>query len=114
MNATEWTLWGISIDLFHAFHEWVIKEFFYHLSLSLIHPQIAGLDLKESRGPSGPKPDIYVIPHLREKNSNSNSGDYERPSQQYDQRDRYDRGDRDYRGGPDSRDYRNDSRDYKK
>uniref|UniRef100_A0A1B0D7R1 RNA helicase n=1 Tax=Phlebotomus papatasi TaxID=29031 RepID=A0A1B0D7R1_PHLPP len=78
-----------------------------------LEQQIAGLDLKESRGPSGPKPDIYVIPHLREKNSNSNSGDYERPSQQYDQRDRYDRGDRDYRGGPDSRDYRNDSRDYK-
>ncbi|GAB0095000.1 RNA helicase [Sergentomyia squamirostris] len=80
-----------------------------------LEQQIAALDLNESRGPSGPKPSIYVIPHLREKNSNINSGDYERNSQQYDQRDRYDRGgeQRDYRGGPDSRDYRNDSRDYK-
>ncbi|XP_055695064.1 ATP-dependent RNA helicase bel isoform X2 [Lutzomyia longipalpis] len=76
-----------------------------------LEQQIAALDLQESRGSSGPKPDIYVIPHLREKNSNTSSADYDRG---YEQRDRYDRGDRDYRGGgPDSRDYRNDSRDYK-
>ncbi|XP_059619735.1 ATP-dependent RNA helicase bel [Phlebotomus argentipes] len=78
-----------------------------------LEQQIAGLDLNESRGPSGPKPDIYVIPHLREKNPSSNSGDYDRgSSQHYDQRDRYER-DRDFRGGPDSREYRNDPRDYK-
>uniref|UniRef100_A0A1L8DJ63 RNA helicase n=1 Tax=Nyssomyia neivai TaxID=330878 RepID=A0A1L8DJ63_9DIPT len=77
-----------------------------------LEQQIAALDLQDSRGPSGPKPDIYVIPHLREKNSNTNSGDYDRG---YEQRDRYDRGsDRDYRGGgQDSREYRGDSRDYK-